>query len=355
MTAKYKVCVVGLGKRGEHHVTHFHRHKDFEVTAICDNKEKRVAEIAANLNNPITGTNAREVAMKAKPDVFCFCTRPTMRKELIQLAIDCGAKLIAFEKPLALTSAEGLAIKNLIDEAGIKAVVSYQHRYGKHYQKVAEIIQSGAIGKVHTIYATALGWPAHLMTHMLHYSRWFANNPEADWVIANGAGRSKLESADKHYSPDYISGFVQFKNGIRGIYEVGAGAPDVPEVEKWWHKNCIGAKGTEGFAEVYTGNGYKAVTKDGILTGDGCMDYEKDMPGYIQDIADDLNGIKPHPCNVENAFQNFSIWQAMNRSIIERGQSSLPLLNGIDEITELKKVIPNKKLCVTIDASKKEY
>ena len=55
-------------------------------------------------------------------------------------------------------------------------------------------------------------------------------------------------------------GFIHFSNGVHGIVECGAGAPDVPEVPYWWRKCRIGAQGTDGFAEVMTGGGWRAVT-----------------------------------------------------------------------------------------------
>jgi hypothetical protein len=85
------------------------------------------------------------------------------------------------------------------------------------------------------------------------------------------------------------------------------------------------------------------------------MNYDLDMPGYIQDFADDLNGVKPHPCGFDNAFHNFSIWQAMNRSTLEGGQVALPLTSGMDEVAELKAKLTDKKLLVTLEESKKEY
>ena len=54
---------------------------------------------------------------------------------------------------------------------------------------------------------------------------------------------------------------------MHGIIECGAGAPDVPEVDYWWRKCRIGAQGTDGFAEVLTGGGWRAVTKDGACFG----------------------------------------------------------------------------------------
>ena len=158
--------------------------------------------------------------------------------------------------------------------------MSHQHRYGEHYRKVKEIMASGALGRVHTVYGTSTGWMMHMLSHLIDYMRWFNGEAAAEWVMAQAAGRGKF--ADIHPSPDYIAGFIQFANGVRGVVECGAGAPDVPEVDYWWRKCRIGAQGTDGFAEVLTGGGWRAVTKTGACSGPGCMNYDLDMPPYIQ-------------------------------------------------------------------------
>ena len=341
--AKYSVMVIGLGKRGGHHVQHFNNHPDFEVTAVCDLNEEVMAGCIKehNLDGVAFGTDAKELAMKTKPDVLAFMTLPNLRKMFIELAVECGAKMVAFEKPVALSSEEGLEIKKIIDESGLKAILSYQHRYGAHYQAVKDIVESGKIGEVTDVYANAMGWPAHMMTHMLHYSRWYAGNPKGSWVIGNSAGKNKLTAPDRHNSPDYTMGVVCFDNGVHGTYEVGAGAPDVKHVGKWFGKNRIGVKGTLGWAEAYTNGGYKAVTTDGYVEDlTGAMDYHADMPGYIADMAADLNGTAEHPCSFSNAFENFSIWMGMNQSAIKGGQIALPLTEGMNEVEEFKKVLP---------------
>jgi len=80
----------------------------------------------------------------------------------------------------------------------------------------------------------------HMLSHLIDYMRWYNAEAPAQWVMAQAAGRGKL--ADLHPSPDYIGGFIQFANGVRGIVECGAGAPDVPEVDYWWRKCRIGAQ-----------------------------------------------------------------------------------------------------------------
>jgi len=354
MSTKYRVVVAGMGKRGMHHALAFQKNPRFEVTGICDIDPARLDAAAAKLGISIKGDDVRTVSKAARPDVFCFCTLPNLRTPMIQAGIDSGARLIAMEKPVALTSAEGFQIRRLLDSSGVKAVVSHQHRYGVHYRKVKEIVASGALGRVHTVYATATGWMMHMLSHLIEYIRWYNDGAEAEWVMAQAAGRSKL--TDMHPSPDYIAGFVHFSNGVHGVIECGAGAPDVPEVDYWWRKCRIGAQGTDGFAEVMTGGGWRAVTKDGASSGGGSMDYDLDMPPYIQEMADWLDDPnRVHPCNFDSAYKGFEIMMAFCRSAAQGGQIGLPLTSAADEIQLLKDSVPDRKIRLAIPASAKEY
>ncbi len=338
---KYSVVVVGLGKRGMHHAEAFRNNGRFEVTGLCDIDGERVEAAAKKFGQPKTGTDVRTLLQGLQPDVFCFCTLPQLRLDMIRLGVESGARLIAFEKPIALSTNEALEVMKLVREGNVKTVVSHQHRYGEHYQKVKEIIASGAIGRVHTVYGTATGWMMHMLTHLIDYIRWFNDNAEAEWVVGQASGKEKF--TDNHPSPDYVAGLIQFSNGVRGIVESGDGAPDVPEVDYWWRKCRIGAQGTEGFAEVLTGGGWRAITKDsgGVVSGPGCMDYAHDMPPYIQEIADWLDDPnKVHPCNGESAYKGFEIMMAICRAATQRGKIKLPLDPGVPELEALEKALP---------------
>ncbi len=353
--SKYKVLVVGMGKRGMHHATSFNANPKFQVVGICDIDPKRLDDAAARLGNPEKSSDAAALARSVKPDVFCFTTLPNLRTPMVKAGIECGAKLLAFEKPVALTSAETLEMAKMIRQAKVKAVVSHQHRYGAHYRKVKEIIASGALGRVQTVYGSATGWMTHMLSHLIDYTCWFNDYSPGAWVMAQAAGKVKL--ADNHPSPDYIGGFVQFSNGVRGIYECGAGAPDQPEVGKWWGKNRIGAQGTQGFAEVLTNGGWRAVTRDGgFQTGEGAMNYDLDMPPYIQEMADWLDDDhRVHQCNFEHALLGAEIMLAMQRSAVEGGQVALPLTTGADEQALLKAKLSDRPVLVSCEQNKKEF
>jgi predicted dehydrogenase len=354
VSPRYRVVVVGTGKRGVHHAAAFAANPRFELAGITDTDQTRLGAAAAKFGSAKSGTNTQNIVDEVKPDVFCFCTPPNVRLPLIELGIKSGAKLIAFEKPVAMTSDEGIAIKRALDAAGVKAVVSHQHRYGDHYRKVHSIISSGAIGKVHTVYGTATGWAAHMLSHLVEYTSWFNGYEPAEWVMGQAAGRGKL--SDIHASPDYVAGVAHFRNGVRGIYDCGAGAPDVPEVPYWWRKCRIGALGTDGYAEVHTGSGWRAVTKNGAESGPGGMDYDHDMAPYVDEMADWLDDeSKPHPLRFARAYHGLEIMSGLYRSIIDGGQIALPLTSGMDELAGLKAKVADRKVLMTLADSAKEY
>jgi predicted dehydrogenase len=350
----YKVDVAGMGKRGLHHAMTFQANPRFELAGVCDVDAARLEAAASKLNVAVKGTDARVVAAAVRPDVFCFCTMPTVRTPLLQVGIECGARLIAMEKPVALSSAEGFRLRDQVAASGVKVVVSHQHRYGAHYQKVKEVVASGALGRVHTVYGTGTGWMMHLLSHLIDYMRWFNNEAPAEWVMAQAAGRGKL--SDAHPSPDYIAGFIQFANGVRGVVECGAGAPDVPEVDYWWRKCRIGAQGTDGFAEALTGGGWRAVTRQGSWSGEGCMNYDLDMLPYVRQIADWLDDeTQVHPCHFGSAYQGFEIMMGLCRSAVQGGQVALPLAFPADEIEMLRTALPEERVMLSMPANAKEY
>jgi len=340
MPAKYTVAIHGTGKRGKVHAEAFRKDGCFEVVAICGRDPERLDAAARLAGDPEKYQDPAEMLREIKPDVFCFCTPPSVRLPLIRVGLEHGVKLIAYEKPMATSFNEAAEITEICRQASVKTVVSHQIKYGSHFQKVKEIIESGALGRVHTVYGTTLGWLLQMGTHVVDYCRYFNGEAEAEWVFGQVSGGDKL--TDSHPSPDFALGEIQFANGVRGNVEIGNLAQDVPEVEYFWHKVRIGVQGTEGFAEVLIGGGWRAVTRDagGPISGPGCWSAQLDQPPYIRDIAlwlDDASRL--HPCNGESAFKGFEIVMAICRSALERRRVFLPLERGAPEIQRLGAVL----------------
>jgi hypothetical protein len=129
-------------------------------------------------------------------------------------------------------------------------------------------------------------------------------------------------------------------------------------VAKWWGKNRIGAQGTEGFAELpyqwrLEGSHPK---RRGYQSGEGVMNYDLDMPPYIQEMADWLDdSAKVHSCNLEHACLGAEIMLGWQRSAAEGGQIALPLTSGADEQTLLQSKLAEKPVLVSCEQNRKEF
>lgn len=340
---KYSVALLGCGPRGRDHAEAFLKNSDrFNLLALCDKDRERLQSVSSILNISKTYTDAEEMLSSEKPDVFCFATQPQVRFELVELGVKHGVKAIAYEKPMAASLAEAQRIHDLCKDVQVKTIVSHQHKYGSHWQKVKELIDSGEIGKVHTIHATSKGWFSHYATHLVDYMMWLNGGHRGLWVVGHVHGKGKL--SDSHPSPDYIMGQIEFDNGVRGIIECGTLAPDQPGKNPFWLNAGATVYGSHGYAQVIVGSGWRAVTKSssGLISGPGCFDVPKDQPLYIRDLADWLDDPgKIHPCNGEITYHGFELAMGICLSSLERRKISLPLRTSEPIIERLRRELPD--------------
>lgn len=330
----YRTVIAGCGPRGMVHAQGFVANADrFDLTACCDLDAPRRAAFAARVGIPRAYGDVEEMLEREKPDVFCFATLPAVRLSLVELGVKHGVKAIAFEKPMATDLTEAHRIYALCRDAGIKIVVSHQQKYGLHWQTTKEIVESGAIGEVTTIHATARAWLSQLGTHLMDYMLWFNNHSTVRWVIGHAQGTQMLD--DTHPSADFVLGTLEFANGVRGIIECGAHAPHCIPGDNplgtlpFWTDSSVTVHGTHGYAQVVSGTGWRAVTRTSggqVLSGAGAFDPSYEQPRYLREVAEWLDGTIPtHACNGDISYHGFEAIMALYISSLERRRVALPL------------------------------
>ncbi len=96
----YTVAIAGMGKRGSHHADAFAANPRFNIVGLCDIDPGRLDTAAEKYDVSYINTNAVQMLSESKPDVFCFCTLPSVRLSLIQAGVEAKVKLIAYENYL---------------------------------------------------------------------------------------------------------------------------------------------------------------------------------------------------------------------------------------------------------------
>ena len=85
------------------------------------------------------------------------------------------------------------------------------------------------------------------------------------------------------------------------------------------------------------------------------MNYDLDMPPYIQEMADWLDGKQVHQCNFDHAALGAEIMFALQRSAAQGGQVALPLTAGADEQALLKPCATAHPVLVSCEQNRKEF
>jgi predicted dehydrogenase len=342
----YSAVVLGCGPRGRAHAKSFAANADrFELRGLCDLDAGRMDKLAEELNTPPRQyTDAAAMLAAEKPDVFCFATQPNLRLALVELAIRHKVKAIAYEKPMATTLNEAKKICDLCRNAGVKQIVCHQHKYGGHWRKVKELIESGALGQVRTIHATSKGWYFYYITHLVDYTLWLNGGHPAEWIAGHIHGRGKL--SDSHPSPDYVMGQVAFTNGVRAFLECGPLAPTRGQ-EFFWYDAGATVVGTEGWAEVIVGGGWRALTKSsGGVIGSAehvFRDVEDTIP-HVRDLADWLDDeTKVHPSNGDVSYRGFEISLALIQSALDRKLVKPPVDPSVPITERMSKELPESE------------
>ena len=109
MAQVYKAAIAGGGKRGKVHGKAFRENPRFELVGIADVDAEKLTDAAELCGNPEQFDDAAKMLSATKPDIFCFCTPPTLRLPFIKMGVEAGVKLIAYEKPMATSMSEAIA------------------------------------------------------------------------------------------------------------------------------------------------------------------------------------------------------------------------------------------------------
>jgi predicted dehydrogenase len=117
------------------------------LKAICGRTEERVKAFANQWGYESIETDWRKLIARDDIDAVDICTPNNMHAEIAITAAKAG-KMILCEKPLSRTAAEGEAMVDAVEKAGVKNTVWYNYRRIPAVTLAKKIIDSGKLGKI---------------------------------------------------------------------------------------------------------------------------------------------------------------------------------------------------------------
>ena len=153
---KLRIAHIGLGGMGNNHLKWFANIPEVDIVALCDVDELHLGNTLKTLQGIHPDTKAqkygdfRRILDRKDIDAITCATPDHWHATIASLAFQAG-KDVYGEKPLAYDVREGqMMLKNASRYNRIFQMGTQIHA-GDNYHRVAEIIKSGAIGKVGTV------------------------------------------------------------------------------------------------------------------------------------------------------------------------------------------------------------
>ena len=144
-----RVGVVGLGAVAGAHIDTFSRVKGAEVVAVCSRRSHDADELQRRYGKPLRLFRTLEAMLAARVvDVVDICTPHPLHADAAVAAARAG-KHVMIEKPVALTMADALRIRDAVAAAGVRSCVGFECRFSMHFSLVRSLIDKGLLGRVH--------------------------------------------------------------------------------------------------------------------------------------------------------------------------------------------------------------
>lgn len=194
---------------------------EIELVAAAERDRKRLAAFEQRYDIQALYTDAKEMLRQEKPDIVAIASNTKGRSELTCYAVECGAKGIITEKPIAYSLEEADRMVETCAAAGVPLCTGAISTNHPSFAQAKELMTSGAIGEILSIEAVS---DQNLSQHQ-NWS-YFVDEAPA-WVIGVG-DEGKRESGSGEFRGQGVMGtqggqLVHFRKGAPALRISGSG------------------------------------------------------------------------------------------------------------------------------------
>ena len=145
------IGVIGLGAIGGNHVSMWKNLREANIIGVSDLNQDLVNKTIAGTT--IQGyTDYRQLLAHPDLEAVIIATPDHLHKDITIEAAQAG-KHVLVEKPIASTVEDGEAMIAAAKQANVKLMVGFTLRFVPHYVQARELIQSGKLGKIVSVYS----------------------------------------------------------------------------------------------------------------------------------------------------------------------------------------------------------
>ncbi len=318
-----RVGIAGAGFMGEVHAEAYKRISGAEIFAIAETNEDKRTGFVQKFKPRKAFSTVEEMVQDKEIDLVDICLPTPLHSNAAISALEQN-KHVLLEKPIALTVAEALQIKEAAQKSEGKFMVAHVLRFWPEYELIKSLLSGDKIGKIREIYAARFnelplwsegtwlmneelsgGLAIDLMIHDIDFLVW--NFGRVTDVMATAIKNEQNFSLQ-------IMATLKFEGGetayIEGAYLNPSGRGLTTEFK---------AYGERGLLELYPNMNDLKVTMAKaqeehfkIPSGDG---YYNEIAYFVTCVSEDKT---PDIITVDEAIESLKVALAIRESVAQR-------------------------------------
>lgn len=339
---KLGVAIHGAGSVARAHAASWQKCDGAEIVSVSSRRRETAERFVAELGLDCRVTDDYDAVLQDERVDIVNLSGPNQVHAPQGISAARAGKHLMIEKPMCLTAKGNRALREAVEESGVKSVVSFVLRWNPLFENIRSLLAKGAVGKLFYVeidYWHGIGdW----------YSGW-------EWAHTRETGGSTMLLGGCHAidAIRYLSGsevveVAAYGNNIKGAYEYESNVVAMLKFEN----GMIGKTSTLFDAEIpYNFNidliGTEGALRDNriwskplfpgqtswtemktIMPDSGDVDHHP-FDAQMQHLVDCILEDRESHCSVADAFHTHQLCLAIDRSIAEGGKPVQ--VQGLDE------------------------
>ena len=150
-----KTGIIGLGKMGLSHASIINANADLELVAVCDSSTL-ILEAMKKYGSYKVYTDYKKMIDENALNALFVATPTKFHADMVLYALERNIHVFC-EKPLSLTTAQGIKMLNTASEKKLVNQVGYHNRFIGTFNYLKELIAAGVLGDVYHFLGEAYG------------------------------------------------------------------------------------------------------------------------------------------------------------------------------------------------------
>lgn len=179
---QWRIGIIGCGWAGSQHARVLRTLADRAALVAVADRDAAVAQAQATAwGVPTWVSDYRELLTATELDAVSICLPHSLHCEAAIAAAEAGLHILV-EKPLAATLAEADRMIAAATHHHVCLMVAENVRFNATYQRVAELLQTGAVGEIFLVRLSR----EHHMRDYLRARPWFLSEPSGGILMSGG-------------------------------------------------------------------------------------------------------------------------------------------------------------------------